>query len=364
MLQQTRVETVLDYYPRFLVRFPTLETLAEAPLEAVLKAWEGLGYYGRARNLHRAARGIRDRFDGRFPDDFEAVAALPGIGRSTAGAILSIAFGRPCPVLDGNVRRVLVRLSNVVVDPMRPVVLARLWSEAEAWCAGARDPGLHTQAMMELGATVCTPRAPRCTACPVAAGCSARRTGRPGDLPVRTPRPAIPRHDVAVALLRDRGRLLVQRRPEGRLLGGLWELPGGRIRRGETPAEGLLRVLREEHGIEARVDACVAVVRHAYTHFAVTLHAFPCRRVGGRLRPEAPVRRWVTPDELDRLAVPRGTRRVLEAVHRGGSPGTAGEGRRPATTGVGAGTRPRGRTPPSRRPRRRRSRAPAPGARP
>jgi A/G-specific adenine glycosylase len=316
MLQQTRVDAVIPYWHRFLARFPDPAAFAAAPLDEALREWEGLGYYARCRNLHRAAAIVASVHGGAFPASPDLAAMLPGLGRSTANAILSIAFGAALPVLDGNVRRVAVRLLDEREDPRKPAVDRRLWEAAQSWIAAAPDPALHNQAMMELGAVVCLPRSPRCDVCPVAEGCRARAAGSAADLPVRAPVKVIPEVCVAVGIVRDgAGRLFVQRRrPEG-LLGGLWEFPGGKVEAGETPSEALRREMREETGWEVVVGAPVAVVRHAYSHFRVVMHAFECTGASGPpcLR-AADAWAWASAADLHRYAFPRANRKILEAL--------------------------------------------------
>lgn len=313
LLQQTRVETVLGRWDAFLARFPDARALAAASPDAVLKAWEGLGYYARARNLQRAAGIVVREHGGRFPDDPVAAMALPGIGRSTAGAILSIAYGRALPVLDGNVARVLARLDAIREPPTGTATARGLWARAQALVAAAPDPGTHNQAMMELGATVCVPRAPRCGECPVAALCRARAAGIAADLPARAARAAVPRHRfVAGVLVRD-GRVLVRRRPGDGLLAGLWAFPGGRPAPGEADADALARHLRADLGISVTVGAQVGEIRHAYTHFRETVVALACVPRGGVPAPCPDGCRWVTAAELAALAMARAHRRLADA---------------------------------------------------
>ena len=237
MLQQTRVETVIPYYERFLVRFPDVETLADAEQEDVYGCWAGLGYYSRARNLHAAAKVIVRDFDGTLPDDTDALRSLPGIGRYTAGAMASIAFDRPEAVVDGNVKRVLARLLGIREDVTDRRVEEAVWAEASTLARGPR-PGDCNQALMELGATVCTPRSPDCAACPLRRSCDARRAGDAEALPRKAARVRVRSVRGVAVWLERRGRVLAVKREAGRLLGGLWELPGGDLERGEKPADG------------------------------------------------------------------------------------------------------------------------------
>jgi A/G-specific adenine glycosylase len=320
MLQQTQIETVKPYYARFLALFPTVEALAAAALDAVLKAWEGLGYYSRARNLHRCAQAVVREHGGRFPETADALLALPGIGRYTAGAIASIAFGGRAAVLDGNVIRVFSRLLDLADEVTRPAVLARLWAQAEAWLPAARA-GDYNQALMDLGRLICTPKRPACAACPLAERCRARAAGTQPMRPVKAARKPTPHHQVAAGLIwDDAGRLLIGQRPADGLLGGLWEFPGGKQEPGETLAECLARELREELAITVEVGELFTTVEHAFTHFRITLHAFTCRYVGALdgAGPQAlgvQAWAWAEPEALGAYAFGKADRAVIAALH-------------------------------------------------
>jgi len=323
MLQQTQVATVIPYYRRWMARFPDVSTLARASLADVLKCWEGLGYYGRARNLHEAARQVVSRFAGRLPPDVTQLRTLPGVGPYTAGAVASIAFGLDEPVLDGNVERVLCRTLGIRTNPKQARTARTLWSAARR-LVGSGRAGAVNQALMDLGATVCTRRAWACERCPLAGACVACERGLQADLPVRPKRRPVPHHTIAVGIIRKRkeaaplsgrDRILIGRRKPQAMLGGLWEFPGGKVEPGESPAEAVRREVREEVGIEIAVGDEIAVVNHAYSHFRITLHAFVCRHVSGRVRPlECTACRWVRLDELDAWAMPRANRKIIEAL--------------------------------------------------
>ena len=299
MLQQTRVETVVPYYERWMKRFPDLAALARASQQEVLSAWEGLGYYSRARNLHRAAQIVLQEMDGELPGDPRALARLPGIGRYTAGAIASLAFGEDAPALDGNIRRVLARVFNLVEPARSPAGERRLWELA----AGHLPPGQagdYNQALMDLGATICTPSAPTCPECPVSRVCQAQALGIQDQRPVLQKKPATPHYVVTAAVIcRDR-QVLITQRPLNGLLGGLWEFPDGKLQPGENLADCLQREICEELGVRVSVQDCMGVYRHAYTHFRVTLHAFRCT-LHNRIAPlprQVNDLRWVAPAEL------------------------------------------------------------------
>jgi A/G-specific adenine glycosylase len=315
MLQQTRVDTVIPYYLRFLEMFPDVRTLACAPEETVLKAWENLGYYSRARNLHAAAKRMVDEFGGRMPDTPEDIQTLPGIGPYSAGAILSIAYGRPLPAVDGNVRRILSRVFAIrkpVDDAREQKNLYRL----AASLVPALHPGDFNQALMDLGATVCRPKKPDCPHCPIASVCRARQAGRQDVLPITRKAPAIPHRQAAAAVIRNaEGKLLIVQRPAAGLLASLWKLPGGFIDPAADREAGLKQVVQAELGIFIRVGKKLASVDHTYTHFRTTLHAYNCRLLKGR--PEArgcQDWRWIFPVDLKNLTLSKVDRMIMATV--------------------------------------------------
>ena len=319
MLQQTRTDTVLPYFERWMRRFPDVRALAKADLSDVLKVWEGLGYYSRAGNLHRAAKIVVAEHGGRIPRGFEAIRALPGIGRYTAGAILSIAFGQDVPVVDGNVARVISRLFAIEDDVTAKATQDRLWALAGALLPRGRA-GEFNPALMEFGARVCTPRRPRCPSCPFQGHCLAFERGLVDVLP-RKRRKAIATHDVAIGVIWRGDRVFVQRRPLEGFLGGLWEFPGGKRLRGESIRGCLARELREEIGFRGEIGPPVLTIRHAYSMYRVRLHAFVCAWRGGAPRPQAQEWRWARLDDLSALAFPAANRRLIEALRAGGVPG-------------------------------------------
>jgi len=311
MLQQTRVETVIPYWERFLGRFPDVEALATADVDDVIACWAGLGYYSRARNLHRAARAVMERHAGRLPDDVDALRELPGVGRYTAGALASIAFDKPAPIVDGNVARVLARLLALGGDLRSRAAQERLWSEAEALARGD-DPGALNQGLMELGATVCTPRAPRCSACPWARHCTARAQGRAEELPVRSRRTPVRRVEAVAGFLERHDRVLTVQRPQRGLLGGLWELPGGELRDGETPERALARALREGIGLAVRNAEPLGTIEHAFTHRLLRVHVYRGTLGAGRVRRAGwDAHRWVSQSALAALPLGGPTRKAL-----------------------------------------------------
>ncbi len=313
MLQQTTVAAVVPYYERFVAAFPTVAALAAAAPDDVMKMWEGLGYYSRARNLHAAARILAAGRRGELPSTVSELAALPGIGRSTAGAIASIAFGRDEPVLDGNVRRVAARLLGIRDDLARPAAQRALWDASRKLIrpGTGRETAL---ALMDLGNLVCAPRGPRCPECPLARFCRARRDGTADAIPLRRRRRPLPCHDIVAAVIEDaRGRVLVRRRPDDGLLGGLWAFPGGKREKGETLEAALAREMEDDLGIGIAVGEKVGAVPHAYSHFRITLHAYRCRLVRGGVRASRDVE-WVAPSGLSAYALPRSNRRIADLL--------------------------------------------------
>ncbi len=322
MLQQTQVATVMPYWSRWMERFPTTRALADAPLDDVLKLWQGLGYYARARNMHRAAQIIRDEKNGAFPDTLDGVLALPGVGRYTAGAICSIALGLDAPIVDANVIRVLCRVFGVAGDPKSQATQARLWTLAEELLPPGRASAFN-QGMMELGALVCQAR-PRCSACPVRDGCAAWASGDPAAFPHFAPRPVFTSQTDVSAVIAHRsgdGRIVLVRRAPGGLWGGLWEMPRVTLAEDETIAEGAVRAAREIVGLDVVADANslpLASLRHGVTTRKITLLAIGCAPQSGADEP-APVgcaeAVWITPDNArERLAVSSPQARLLEKL--------------------------------------------------
>ncbi len=310
MLQQTQVATVLPYYHRFLARFPHVHALADAHEDDVLRLWQGLGYYQRARQLVPAARFVLSL--GEWPRTVEGLAALPGVGRSTAGAIASFSFGLRAPILDGNVRRVWWRL-GALPYPAGQSSDGVLWTISEA-AVSRRDPAQVNQALMELGATLCTPRAPACTRCPVARHCEAKGLGEPERFPPRKASKPKPRLNVSLALIFRGDEFLVAKRPSEGMLGGLWELPGGKWEPGESAEAAVVRELREELGVEVTVGMAFPSVAHAYTHFSVRLHPFFCHLVEGQKPVSGQSLRWIKREDIPYLAFPTGTLKVFDSI--------------------------------------------------
>jgi A/G-specific adenine glycosylase len=312
MLQQTRVETVLAYFQRFMQRFPDVATLAQAPLDDVLAHWSGLGYYARARNLHRAAQHIHQQFADEFPSDVEALEALPGIGRSTAAAIASLAFNQPRAILDGNVKRVFARQIALRDWPGTSVNLKRLWQVAEA-----HMPKIHcadyTQAIMDLGATLCTPRNPQCSVCPVATSCQAKQLGLEQDIPAPKPRKTLPVRSCLMAFAQNAANdVWLEQRPGSGIWGGLWTLPQF-ASMDELLAWAPARMAAEMDALESLPEP----IRHTFSHFHLDIELRHLRLMTTadaipRLTHEAIRGAWYTPAQCMALGLPAPVRRLLE----------------------------------------------------
>jgi A/G-specific adenine glycosylase len=306
MLQQTRVETVIPYYERFLERYPDVASLARSPLDSVLKTWEGLGYYSRARHLHEAALIVADQLVGKVPSTLEDLRKLPGVGAYTAGAILSIAFGKPVAAVDGNVIRVVARLFGIEESVDERAVKKSVTGFAQQLVPD-NEPGLFNQALMDLGSGLCTPRDPDCPNCPLSEPCRARKKGKQNAIPKKKKTEAIPHREAAVAVVRnDLGQVLMVKRPQRGLLGGLWGFPGCILEKGVSPAAALRKALRQDPGLTVAVGRVLFAVEHGYSHFSIRVHvlAGTTRKIipgaGNESRHQ-----WVDPGCISRLALSR-----------------------------------------------------------
>ncbi len=310
MLQQTTVPAVIPYFELWLRVFPDVRSLARAPLRKVLREWQGLGYYQRARNLHQAAKRVARVHGGKLPADEKTLRRLPGFGPYTTAAVLSLAFGQPLPVVDANVRRVLMRILGLRgrAEPRGDKDLRVFLDKVFP----ASAPGDFNQAMMELGALVCRSRSPQCLACPVRRFCRAARDGIQETIPLPK-KLSLERIEVVVAVIESEGRVLLQERPAGGLLAGLWEFPGGKIEPGEALTSALRREIREELGAEIEDIRRLTTVRHAYTRFEATLHAFRCRISSPGFKP-GPRQRWVTPKGIRKYPLPSGSVKIVDFI--------------------------------------------------
>jgi A/G-specific adenine glycosylase len=307
MLQQTTVPAVIPYFEKWMRLFPEMRVLARAPLQKVLRAWQGLGYYQRARNLHWAARIIVQDYGARIPDDERVLSRLPGFGPYTTAAVLSLAYGAPFPAVDANVRRALMRITGLPGEAS-----SRNDKVLQEYLHGVfptRAPGLFNQALMELGALVCRSRNPRCLACPVLAYCRAAREGTQEVIP-RPRKQSVKKIEAVVAVIEDKRRFLLQKRPPGGLFGGLWEFPGGKREPGEGLEEALRREIREEVGAELRNIRLLTTVTHAYTQFKVKLHVFACE-LEKSLPSAGPDRKWISLAAVRRYPLPSGSVKIV-----------------------------------------------------
>lgn len=325
MLQQTQLAVVLPYWQRWMQALPDLSVLAEAPEQEVLLLWQGLGYYSRARRLIQAARQLLEVADGAddpWPRQLEGWLSLPGIGRSTAGSILSSAFDQPAPILDGNVRRVLARLDARPLPPARDQAV--LWERSEA-LLDPRRPRSFNQALMDLGATVCTPRNPACDRCPWQGYCAAYAAGDPARFPVKDAPRSVPFQVIGVGVvLNGAGEVLIDQRLNEGLLGGLWEFPGGKQEPGEAIEATIVRELSEELAIEAEVGEELITLEHAYSHKRLRFVVHLCRWTGGEPQPLASQQvRWVPPGDLDAYPFPAANARIIEALRQRLDPAAA-----------------------------------------
>ncbi|MDH5763185.1 MAG: A/G-specific adenine glycosylase [Nitrospinota bacterium] len=312
MLQQTQVITVIPYFERWMKSFPTLQKLARSREETVLKHWEGLGYYSRARNLHQAAKRVVKEHQGKVPDTYEQLIKLPGIGRYTAGAILSIAFDQREPVLDGNVKRVLSRLFVMQGNGVPSAHESRLW-DTSAGLVPAQRPGDFNQAMMELGATVCLPKKPLCLVCPLQKQCEAQLQGKVDQFPAPKTRTPAKKIEVSAAVITRSGKVYIQQRLHGGLMGGLWEFPGGKRKPRETEEACLIREIQEELGISVTISKKLMTIKHSYTQFRVALTVFWCPWQSGRIRAtQCEQWKWVKYEDLNDFTYPAANAKIVK----------------------------------------------------
>ncbi len=308
MLQQTRVETVIPYFQKWMELFPDIPALANADERTVLNAWEGLGYYSRARNLHKAAKIVAEKFGGELPRNLDDLRSLPGIGRYTVGAIASMAFKMDEPTLDGNLRRVFSRLFDVTEFADSPVGEKILW-ELAAQNLPKGQAGDYNQALMDLGATICLPKNPRCLLCPLIEICEARKNGTQDLRPVLKPKKLSPHYVHAAAVIIERRRVLLHQRPADGLLGGMWEFPNARVE--DDPAAGLVKAINAAYKLKVKRKDALGIVQHAYTHFKVTVHAFRCEAVS---IPKNKSLKWVKLSELNDFPMGKVDRQIAKML--------------------------------------------------
>lgn len=314
MLQQTQVNTVIPYYNRFLSRFPDPATLASADLQEVLKLWEGLGYYSRARNLHKAAAMIVETFDGRLPDHMDQMLDLPGVGDYIASAVLSIAYGKIHAVVDGNVKRVLARVLQIE-DPVNKPSSHKVYKAHASRLISPDRPADYNQAIMEIGALTCRPKNPICSDCPLSKWCASFLEGTVSRFPKRVEKPKTPRHSMVIGVVMKEDKLLLVKRPEGGLLGGMWEFPGARIQKKRPQESDCAQMLLEETGLSVCRPVYLTRINHAYTHFKITADVFLCEYGSGtvRLKSHADVK-WVSMDMLNPYPIHKANQKFLPAL--------------------------------------------------
>ncbi len=317
MLQQTRVDTVIPYYHRFLESFPTIKDLAQAEQQQVLKCWEGLGYYSRGRNFHQSSKSVVNNNGGVIPNDYNQFIALKGVGPYTAAAVLSIAFGKKYAVVDGNVIRVVSRFLGIE-DDIRSSQVKNLVQVFVNDAIPSDHPGDFNQSIMELGAIVCKPVAPDCDKCPLSTQCIAFNSAKTDIIPYKSKAKKIPHHDIGVGLILNlKNELLIALRPNDVMLGGMWEFPGGKNKINESIKETVFRELKEELGVDVTVYEKFKMIKHAYSHFKISLHAYWCSIEFGDPQPKSSQElKWVTLEEIDTYPFPKANRTLIDDLQR------------------------------------------------
>lgn len=314
MLQQTQVKKVVAYYERFITKFPNVHQLAAAQLQDVLKVWEGLGYYARARNLHKAAQIIVKEYNGEITNDYAAFRKLPGIGDYSAAAVQSIAYNEPYAAVDGNIKRVLARLFQMD-SPINDSTEAKHFQHKANQLLDKKEPGQFNQAMMELGATVCRPQSPTCLVCPVNVYCGSFQTARQDEFPIRKKSEKVQEHHIAAGVIYKGDKVLIVQRPNEGLLGGLWEFPNGQINDTETAEQGCIRHISELVHLSVSNMKYLNRVKHAFTHFKIVVDAFQCEYSSGDVVLNGPIdAKWVALSELKDYPLPRATHKLLETL--------------------------------------------------
>jgi len=315
MLQQTQVKKVVDYYLRFITRFPDIKQLASASLQDVLKVWEGLGYYARARNFHKAAKIVVDVYNGEIPSEYTEFRKLPGVGDYSAAAVLSIAFDAPYAAVDGNIKRVLARLF-LMEAPINDSSSQKLFQQQADELLDHEKPSQYNQAMMELGATVCRPQSPTCLVCPVSMYCCAFQTASQDEFPRSNKRSAIPEHHIVACVISKGTKVLLIQRPLDGLLGGLWEFPNGRPNEDEDVEAACVRHIADAVNLNVNNLTYLTRVRHAFTHFKIVVDVFNCQYQSGELILNGPLdAKWVELTSLKEYPLPRTTHRILQQIY-------------------------------------------------
>ncbi len=315
MLQQTQVSTALPYFKRWMNTLPDIKAVAEASEETILKLWEGLGYYSRARNIQKTATLICEEHGGKFPSDFEKVLALPGIGRYTAGAITSIAFNQNKPIVDGNVVRVVCRLMDFRDNPKSTIMVQTLWRLAEDWIPKGKAR-FFNQALMELGALICLPQQPTCLFCPVQTYCQALEAGSVDQIPLKVKRHPLKAITTVLAVIQDEKRFLIRKRPSEGLMGGLWEFPNINLKKNEVMEKALLVGIKQQHNLQITIDQTLPMIKHGYTSFKVQLHCFLCLAEKGISQTEGSSTKWVTLEQLQQFSFPAAHTKLIQVLQK------------------------------------------------
>ena len=312
MLQQTRVGTVIPYYEKWILKFPTIQSVANATQEQILKQWEGLGYYSRARNFHKSCKNIVDNMSGIIPSNPEEFSKLPGVGPYISAAVMSIAFQRPLPAVDANAIRIAARMK--MVDIPYPKNLKIIVNYFENHISIER-PGDFNQAVMDLGRDICKSDSPHCTICPISQYCKALVNNSVDKFPIKVKPAKKPHYNIAVGIIWNKGKILISKRRENGLLGGLWEFPGGKIEKGENARNCIIREIKEELGVEIKPTSFLKQINHAYTHFSITMDAYSCEYLHGT--PKAlgcDNWKWINPEEIKLLPFPKANHKLFDKI--------------------------------------------------
>mgnify|MGYP001218360120 CR=1 FL=1 len=314
MLQQTQMKTVIPFYNRWVDSFPTIQSVARTKADKILKSWEGLGYYRRCLNFHKASKIIMDKYDGRVPNNYESFRSLPGVGEYTAGAVLSIAFGVSIPAIDGNVNRLMSRLNGIknLTKRNRSIIKNKIKS-----LLIDIEPGDLNQGLMEIGALVCIPKNPLCYKCPLSHVCKAYKNGSPELYPITIKKSPKPHLKVVTAIIWRKNKFFIQKRSKKQMLGGLWEFPGGKVEKGETLENALIREIEEECLFTPVIIKKAASINHAYSHFTITIHCYHCKEKKIKLKSQNPSK-WIAVSQIDKYSFPKANHKLFNFISKNG----------------------------------------------
>tara|TARA_Y100001980_G_C14550908_1_gene333779 strand:- start:791 stop:1855 length:1065 start_codon:yes stop_codon:yes gene_type:complete len=312
MLQQTRVNTVIPYYNNWIKNYPSLLSVANAKLSSLLKMWEGLGYYSRCKNFHQACKIVINDFQGIVPSNLKDFKSLPGVGDYTASAVLSIAYNKPYPVIDTNVKRVLCRLLGIKnYNKYNRNRIQKILTQI----ISKKYPGNFNQGLMEIGALICSTTNPICKICPIQSFCIAFQRGKPDSYPIKNKRKKLPHYEIVAGIIWRRDKFYVQRRDKEAMLGGLWEFPGGKVEPGESLADGLKRELKEECGFSTKINKKIACINHTYSHFSISLHLFQCEENKDKIKKKFDTK-WIRPGEIHSLPFPKANHKLFKILKK------------------------------------------------